>query len=709
VTRLHLDGETASVIDLKKRGLDVYMKDPSTRVLMVSWAFDDDDLELWEPQDGPLPREVQKALLSPAVEKWAFNAAFERWMTRYLLKLDTPTKGWRCTMALAYMFSFFGGLDMVGDQMDMPEDKKKMKEGTRLVRKFTMPQRITKNQPHLWRTEETDPDDWEIFREYCKQDTGAERAQMHRLMRYPVQQEEWEIYELDQIINDRGLPIDRRFVDNARIMAARRKAELALQLNGITGLGNSNSVSQLLPFLQARGYPFADLQKDTLNKVYNETEESFGAWTERRGKRLSIDDAETPAVASQIESAHRNGIIPIDSTAVRVIQVREYASKMSTAKYSAVAERLSGDNRIRHSFQYGGASRSRRWAGRGWQTHNLPRTPKMLDKLWLLTLATDLIRENRYEEIDLHFDEPMDLLSGCIRSSIRADDDEELRVCDLASIETIGLAWLSRNVRTIRSFADGLDPYKDFGRDWLKKPYEDITSAERTICKPAVLGAGYGLGGGKLVEGKKTGLWGYAENMGVRMTKEESLSSVTTWRDLNAPTVDWWDELEDGWVKALRFPGRRFYAREVSFEYRKPFMIIWLPGERPMYYKDPKVSWVKHISASGKSYQRRQLHYQGKLQNKAIWGTVYTHGGKLAENITQAVCRDILADCLLRLHRAGFYLVGHVHDEGICEEDRNDKIHTWEKMREIFSQPIARYPGFPIRAAGYAAQFYRKD
>lgn len=708
--RLHLDGETASDVDLTQCGLDAYFKDPSTRLLMLAWAFDDDEPSIWEPKDGPLPQEIKWALLDPTVHKWAFNAAFERWMVRHLLNIATPIQGWRCSMALAYMFSFFGGLGAVGEQMGLSEGKLKLKDGLRLVRKFSMPQRVSKNQPLTWRDEESDPEDWGKFLEYCRQDVVAERAQMKRLTRYPMNEKEWRIYELDQIVNDRGLPIDRRFVENAHQMSVRRKAELLAQLNEITGLANSNSVSQLLPFLQAEGYPFSDLQKATIQKVYAEADEVFGDYTMAQGGgRLSLDDALKPKVESYIHTAAFYGAISISYTAVRVIQIREFASKMSVAKYPAVMKRLTEDDRIRHSFQYGGASRTRRWAGRGWQTHNLMRTPKMLSEEWVLNLATNLIRDNLYEHIDLHFDEPMELLTGCMRSSIRTPEDKLLQVCDAASIETIGLAWLSDNHKAVERFAAGRDPYKDFGSDWLKKSYEDVTSAERTISKPAVLGAGYGLGGGRLEDGKKTGLWGYAENMGVKMTRQESATSVEVWRALNVPTVEWWKELEEGWVKALRKPGFKFYARKVSFEYRSPFMIIWLPGNRPMYYKDPKVTWTTIVSESGREYQRRQLQYMGKLMSSNIWGTVYTHGGKLAENICQAVCRDVLADCLLRLHGAGFYLVGHVHDEAIAEQKKTDLVHTWQKMREIFSEPIEDYPGLPLRAAGYAAPFYRKD
>jgi len=681
VTAISLDYETFSEVDLKAAGLDRYARE--ARVLLCAYAFDGGRPKLWQEGD-PFPREVREALLDPAVEKWSFNAQFERTITMRALRIPTPIEGWRCTQALAYMQSFSGGLEEVGAQMGIPADKLKSKEGKRLIRMFCMPQRITKKQPHRIRDRDTDPLEWELFGDYCIQDVVAETEIKRRLIQFPVLDEEWRLYELDQLINDRGMPVDLDFVGNAMAMAKRRTDELVRRMAELTGIANPNSTSQLLPWLRERGYPFEDLQKATVQKVLTENAEA--------PKRFLTADC------------------------VRVLKLRQWAARISTRKATAVAKSVGPDGMMRYIFQFAGASRTNRWAGRRVQPQNLPRTPKILEAPKgeppesVLGWATDCIRFGDYDGLHLLSREPMEILVGCTRSMFRAPDGWELGVCDLSAIESRVIAWLSRCERLIKVFEDGLDPYKDFGTFLYGCAYEEVTKEQRTNSKPAVLGAGYRLSGGELKDGKKTGLWGYAESMGIMLPREECHRAVRIFRNESYPEIpQLWYDLEAAASRALR----RKTPTDVGgcvFEYIKPYLTVLLPSGRRMYYYKPRFVEKTFTSQStGEEFTRILLTHMGQEQKTGVWMRLPTHGGKLCENLVQAIARDVLADAMRRAHEAGFHLIGHVHDELIWLRRRGSNEHTLAQMREIMAAPIPWLPGIPLDAAGYCAEFYRKD
>lgn len=328
-----------------------------------------------------MPGELRDALEDPQVLKWAFNAQFERVMTRRVANIKTPYKSWRCTMALAYMLGFSGDLKLIGKQLGLPEDKLKDPEGDRLIKLFSMPQRVTKNQPHRWRDETTDPEDYWAFCGYNKQDVVTEMAILNRLKKYHVLDSEWEMYALDQVINDRGVMIDTDFARAAVELAEQRKPQIIEAMAEISGLSNPNSPTQLLPWLQERGYPFDDLRADTVKKVINEAKE--------------------------------NGI---DEDAVEVLRMRSNSAKSSLAKYTTTLTACGEDDRFRYSMQFAGASRTNRWAGRRIQPQNLPRTPKLIESETDLIIVNKMIHERDLEALTLYVGEPMDALVGCIRS-----------------------------------------------------------------------------------------------------------------------------------------------------------------------------------------------------------------------------------------------------------------------------------------------------
>lgn len=683
---LHLDYETRSEIDLKKVGLDVYSAHPSTQILMGAWAFGQGEVCHWE---GPnIPREVAEALADPEVEKRAFNAQFERVITRRVAKIKTPVKNWRCTMVKAFSQSYFGTLEMIGAQIGLERDKLKDKRGSALIKLFSAPQKITRKQPNRWNDSFTNPNEWDEFCEYNIQDVVAEREIWNWLDQYEMGPHEWDLYELDQIINDRGLPIDIQFVRNAIQMANRRKAELTASLKRVTGVDNPNSPQQLLPWLKERGYRFDDLQKASIEKSITEAKEGVGDLTK---------------------------------PAVKVLGMRRQVARTSVKKYDAVERALGPGDRFRFGFQMNGASRTGRWAGRRYQPHNLARTPKDLEADFLLEAVTEVIRQGDYEALNLYTSEPMEALAGVARSAIRAEDGYELRPADLSAIETCVIAWIAGCERMLEVIRSGKDPYKDFGTELYQKAYDDITKKERTDSKPAVLGCGYRLGGGDLKDGKKTGLWGYAENMKINLSKEESHRAVKIFRRAYPEYPKLWYALEEAvkhtvktkraCVPTFTIDGRKVTV-PVRMEFKAPYLIIRLPNGRPLYYKNPRIEkralpGVK--DDDGNQVFKDNLTYMGQIQGTRKWGRISSHGGKITENIVQAIARDVLAIILRRAHKDGFYLVGHVHDEAIPVARKGDNYFTVERMIELMKRPIRWAPGLPLGAAGWSGPFYKKD
>jgi DNA polymerase len=735
-TRLHFDYEGLSELDLTVVGADLYTRHPSTKITMCAFKLDDGKTEQWLPSEGErMPSDLKEALRDPDVLKIAFNAQFERLMTWRLLGIDDGNyEPWRCSMALAYMFSFMGGLDDVAAQMKL--NFVKSPRGKQLIKIFCGPNVVTKNQPYVWRDQHSDPELWQEFKDYNIRDTDSEHELWSKLSRFYVPEDQWELYALDQIINDRGLPINRQFVQNALEIAEQRKAELISEQNRITGLANSNSGQQLLPWLQDRGFSERDLQKDNIVKFLTTEEEAVrdGAvlsrpeWTyvtvrDKKGKdkqervvvrynRITLDQPPTLNNIGQVV-----GDATLTSECRDVLRMRQSSSKTSTTKYEATMVSLADDDRLRHCFQFAGASRTNRWAGRKIQPQNLPRTPKWLEpesyiNFDRLDYCNSLIMQKAYGKLGIFAGDQMDAVAACVRSAIQAPKGKKLVVCDLSSIESVVIFWLTECERGLQVFRDGRDPYKDFATSFYNVAYEAVTKAMRTMSKPAVLGAGYRLGGGELYDGKKGGLWGYAEGMGVKMTKEEAHKAVAIFRETYSEIKDGWYQIEDVIERAMCAGGRPVKWGPLTFQVEKPFLKVTLPSGRPMWYYKLQVEKQEVDGKYGK-YWRTNITYMGKDQVTNQWTRIESHGGKFIENFVQAIARDILAMGMLMAHKMGFYLVGHVHDEIISEEDEHDETKTWEVMRDCMTTHIQALfdwlKTMPLGAAGYEGPIYKKD
>lgn len=739
-TRLHFDWETENELDLTVVGADLYTRHPSCKILMGAFKLDDGKTEQWVPAEGQrMPSDLKEALRDPEVLKIGFNAQFERLVTWRLLGIDEGNyEPWRCSMALAYMFSFMGGLDDVADQMKLSFVKSP--RGKQLIKMFCAPNKPTANQPFVYRDQHSDPVEWQEFKDYNIRDTDSEHELWSKLSRFYVPEQQWELYALDQIINDRGLPINRQFVQNALEIAEQRKAELISEQNRITGLANSNSGAQLLPWLQDRGYSERDLQKDNIVKfltteeeevrdgahAYSRPEWQYITVLDKKGKEkkerivsgyrtLFEDELDTPPTLNNIGQVE--GDATLTSECRTVMRMRQSSSKTSTTKYEATMISLADDDRLRHCFQFAGASRTNRWAGRKIQPQNLPRTPKWLEpedyiNFDRLDYCNSLIMSKSYGSLGLFAGDQMDAVAACVRSAIQAPKGKKLVVCDLSSIESVVIFWLTDCQRGLQVFRDGRDPYKDFATSFYGVDYADVTKGMRSMSKPAVLGAGYRLGGGELYDGKKGGLWGYAEGMGVKMTKEEAHKAVAIFRETYSEIKNGWYQIEDTIERAMVAGGRPVKWGPLTFQIEKPFLKVTLPSGRPMWYYKLQCHKEEVDGRFGK-YMKTVITYMGKDQVTNQWTRIESHGGKFIENFVQAIARDILAMGMLMAHKLGFFLVGHVHDEIISEEDENDDTKTWQVMRECMTTLIQEMfdwlKTMPLGAAGYEGPIYKKD
>lgn len=723
-TRLHFDYESLSEIDLFDRGVDVYTSHKSTKILMCSWSLDDEPTQLWVPAEGErIPGDLKEALRDPSTIKIAFNSQFERLMTwrvalrQFGLEVEQSYEQWRCSMALAYMFSFMGGLDDIAEQMSLKH--RKDPRGKQLINIFCKPNKPTKNQPFVWRDEHSDPEHWEDFKRYCIRDNEAEKELWAKLIKFGVPDWQWDLYALDQIINDRGLPINRTFVENALDIATRRKTELISEQNRITGLANANSGAQLLPWLIDRGYPYENLQKANVEKALVAEEE------EVRNPSHIYDYTLKTMVKAEYPGTYFDGLGRVVGDAVMtqdcrtVLRFRQSSAKTSTTKYEACISGMvdGGDDRLRHCFQFAGGSRTNRWAGRKIQPQNLPRTPKWLEpesyiNFDRLDFCNALIEANDYSTLGLFAGDQMDAVAACVRSTIQVKEDKKLVVCDLSSIESVVIFWLTDCERGLNVFRNGLCAYKDFATTLYGVPYEEVTKGQRSGAKPAVLGAGYRLSGGDLRNGEKTGLWAYAENMGVKMTQEEANRAVSVFRETYSEIKNGWYQIEDTIERAMMAGGREVSWGPLKFQIVKPFLKVTLPSGRAIWYYQLR---VEKYEAEGKygTYMRTNISYMGKDQVTQQWKRIDSHGGKMIENFVQAIARDILGFGMLEAHYAGFFMVGHVHDEIISEEAADDNEHGVPLLRDCMTKRIQEKHAWlrtmPLGAAGYESRVYRKD
>ena len=408
--KLHLDYETSSEIDLETRGSDNYAKHPSTRVLMLGYAFDDAEVQVWEPRLGSMPKVLQDGLYNPFVAKVAWNASFERAISKYVLKIDVPLTQWSDTMVRARMMSMPGSLEKACKIMGLPAELAKDAAGIDLINLFCRPCGIGGEETlfgisETWyRDWNTHPREWEQFREYCRKDVIAEREMDRRMEKFQLPESERVGWILDQEINERGLPVDRELVKGALVISELEKARLMEELKKLTGLENPNSVPQLMAWARARGYDFNALAKPLVNRALN-------------------------------------GECELSEECRKAFILRRQSAKTSDSKLDRIRDNVSDDGRLRHQYGYLGAAKTGRWNSFTVQLANLPRPTKEVEQN--MDRAIELLRTENYLELSLEFPNIMEVVTSCIRPVFRAPEGSRLIIADLSAIENRMIGWLA--------------------------------------------------------------------------------------------------------------------------------------------------------------------------------------------------------------------------------------------------------------------------
>lgn len=683
MTRTHIDYETYSEADIKKVGHIAYAMHPSTEILMASWCGADGHVKQWSVDQSPTPpAEFLKILRDGDYTKWAHNASFEIAITWFVatrqfgLKLprfDQWIRQWRCSMVQGMAMSLPGTLMEQGRILGTPIQKQE--GGLALIKLFSCPRKPTKTKPQSRVYYYDDPERFEQYKSYNRDDVAAEWANYKRTGGFPVPAHEWEMWHIDQEINYRGLPVDIDLVEAAlevhSIVQERLKARMAV----LTKLENPNSPAQLLPWLMDRGYPFDNLRKANVEK--------------------HLATFQMPENGSEY-----------DDDVAKVMDIRLLVSRTSIKKYNALQYAKFTNDRMYGVFQFCGAGRTWRWAGRRFQPQNLPRGIfKNKDQM---DTAIRLIKLRDVEMLDALYDivNIPDVLASVIRCAIRAPEGQTLTVADLASIESVMLAWAANSEYMLDLFREGRDIYKDFATHWLGVPYNEVTKAMRQLCKPPSLGCGYLLGA--------VGLLAYADGMGVTLSRQEAKAAVKTYRTAYADVPQFWEDLDLAARQCIETKRDVVVNGKFKFRMSGPCMLIDLPSGRSLCYIRPAIErrTITYEDIDTGQMKRREVMavtYEGKNQTTNRWERIATHAGKITENIVQAIARDVLCQGILNVYKElpEMKMVLHVHDElgGLTKKDPS----LLAKLEELMTRPPAWGLDIPLGSAGFQNDFYMKD
>lgn len=704
--RLHHDFETYCGVSLPDVGASRYARHPSCEILMCAYAFDDGEIKQWVPEEGqPIPAELEDALLDPAVVKFAWNKGFEWAVWRHVHGVEIPHAQWRDPMVLAHSLALPGKLEKAGEIVGLDVEQLKDPRGKTLMRTFSQPRKPTKTKPWTRTRWYHEPEKWEQYLAYNRRDVESERAIWHRTRAFDMPAHEWQLWVIDQEINERGIPVSLEMIANAqRLIADVTQSRLA-RMVALTGLENPNSPKQLLPWLQARGYPFDDLKKGHVKRAAEQAKETIEALKDIPGE---TDD-------------HRERL--------EVLDLRLEVSRTSVKKFGALESHTDDDGRLRNTLQFAGAGRTWRWAGRVYQAQNLAKPVKELDALdtelvdgvYVVTGGTQIEVARHLTHLDAEavewlYDKPMDAISMGVRPVIQAGDGKLLLDADLNAIENRVLGWLADDRKILKVFEDDLDPYLAFAVYMLQRSYEALLEEykagdkkPRTDAKPGVLGCGYMLSAGKEYEDEKTGemeatgLLGYAKSLGIKLTPAQAEHSVNVWRSTYTGAVQFWDDIYQAAWECIR-TGQEQSCRHIGFDLRAPFLRMILPSGRALHYCRPKIKDWK--TPWGKT--KLQITYEG-LNDRKQWVRQSTHPGKLTENADQAVARDLLAHGIRLARREGLDVVMHVHDQIIAEVDERGAPEKLKTLIDCMSERPSWAPGLPMAAAGVVSKWFVKD
>lgn len=671
---MNVDLETYSDVDLGKAGLYQYAQSPAFAILLFAYSMDHGPVHVVDlTQPGAhLPPEVLRWLFDPQCIKHAYNAAFEwyclsRWFHLEEHQSYPPERWlpqWRCTMLHGMYLGYPGGLDACGQALELPQDMQKMATGKALIRYFCVPCNPTKNNG--WRTRNLphhDPGKWQTFQEYNRQDVVTEMEIERRLSAFPVPDDVQRQWETDLSINLRGVGVDMDLVNAARQMDVQTREELIQEASALSGLENPNSVAQLIQWLQQEtGLVIPDLKQATVTGLLGET-------------------------------------LPNQKTK-RMLEIRQELGKTSNKKYDALEVATCTDHRVRGLLQFYGANRTGRWAGRIVQPQNLPRTYIAGE---LLPLARDLVKTGQRQALGWMFGSVSDTLSQLIRTAFVASPGQTLLDADFSAIEARVIAWLAGEEWVLDVFRTHGKIYEATASQMFHIPLDRIRKGNpeysyRQKGKVATLALGY-QGSVGAMRAMDTG------HELDSLEDEEVLELVELWRQANPSIVQLWRTVEAAALEAVHTGrssvlqgGRLTIRRECDVENALDFLTIQLPSSRKLYYPNP------HIAPN--RFGRPSLCYWGMDQQSHRWVVLETYGGKLVENITQAIARDCLAEAVERLEQAGFPVVFHIHDEVVVEapllQQGLDTMETLMVCVPLWAE------GLPLNADGWVNPFFKK-
>lgn len=648
---LSIDIETFSDVDIGKCGVYRYADSANFDILLFGYSIDGGPVEVIDMASGEeLPQFIIDAIIDDTVIKTAFNAQFERvCLMKYLSKLLNKNiylypSSWSCTEVQASMLGLPLSLAGVGKVLKL--DEQKMDEGKVLIRYFCIPCRATAANGGRTRNMPKDaPEKWKLFKKYNAKDVQVELAIREKLKKYPIPEKEQEFYVLDQKINDLGLLVDMKLVEEA-ISCHRQFTVVATEkAYELTGLENPNSVAQLKGWLKERGVEVQSLSKKAVMDLVEETE----------------------------------------GEVAEALKLRLLMAKTSVKKYEAIERAVCCDGRVHGLFQFYGANRTGRWSGRLVQFQNLPQ-----NHLKDLTLARDLIKEGRFEDVELLFGNTPSVLSELIRTNFIPKEGHRFIVADFSAIEARVISWLAGEKWRLDVFASHGKIYEAAASMMFHVPIESITKGSplRQKGKISELACGYGGGVGAL---KSMG----ALEMGVEEAELQGL--IDNWRTANPHIVKFWWDVDKVAIKAVKERGQTS-THGIIFTYKSGMLFVTLPSGRNLVYVKPRIGLNK--------FGREGLTYEGIGATKK-WERIETYGPKIVENIVQATSRDLLAEAMLRLDKAGYKIVAHVHDEAICEVPIGEG--SVEEMCAIMAESPKWVKGLPLKADGYECNFYMKD
>lgn len=641
---LAIDIETYSDVSLPDCGVHRYAASEQFEILLFAYSLNDEPTRIIDLASGQtMPKEIMECLMDDSVVKTAFNAAFERNCINRFFGLSLKSEGWRCTAVQASMLSLPLSLEGVGEALNL--DKKKMSEGKDLIRYFCIPCKPTKANGGRTRNLPSDaPEKWELFKTYCIRDVDVEKQIRNKLAKFPIPDREQELYCMDQRINDRGIMVDRNLISHAVACDLLYKEAASKRAYEISGLENPNSVSQLKGWLNEKGIEVDSLAKADVEELVEKTE---GEVSEMMKLRLSM-------------------------------------SKTSVKKYEAMERSVCPDGRVHGLLQFYGANRTGRWAGRLVQIHNLPQN-HMED----LELARSIVKEGRYDLVELLYDSTPEVLSELIRTAFVAKPGCRFIVSDFSAIEARVMGYLAGEGWVMEEFRGAGKIYEQTASKMFHIPIEEITkgSPYRARGKVASLACQYGGAEGALVS---MGALNFVE-------EEELKGLVQSWRTANPHIVNYWYEI-DGAVKAAVKERKMTKVGMVTVYYQSGMLKIALPSGRVLSYVRPRMTVNRFGSES--------VSYEGIGTNRK-WTRIESYGAKFCENIVQATARDVLAEAMLRLEKKGFDIVCHIHDEVVLEVPEG--ASSVEEVNGIMAVCPDWCEGLPLKAAGFESPFYKKD